>query len=73
MSGKRVTRCPRCGVVQPVSAFYSDKSKSNGRRFICKACDLDRSKSYYERNRERKLALANARNARIREQKGMTQ
>ena len=54
-------RCPRCGEVKPVHAFYRDASKSNGRRFICKACDPARSRAYYQANREAKLANAKAR------------
>jgi len=54
-------RCPRCGEVKPINAFYADESKSTGRRFICKACDLARSRAYYQASREEKLAKANAR------------
>lgn len=52
--------CPRCGVAKPLSEFYSDKSKSNGRRFICRACDLERSRAYYRKHREHKLAAVRA-------------
>lgn len=44
-------RCPRCGVKKSSGDFYRDKSKSNGRRFICKACDLAKSKAYYNASR----------------------
>jgi len=54
-------RCPRCGEVKPIGAFYGDNSKSNGRGFICKACDLAKSRAYYQANREAKLAKAKAR------------
>jgi len=56
-------RCPRCGEVKPVHAFYRDASKANGRRFICKSCDRARVKDHYRANREQRLARANARNA----------
>ena len=52
--------CPRCCGAKPPSAFYSDKSKSNGRRFICRACDLERSRAYYRSHREEKLAKVKA-------------
>ena len=54
-------RCPRCGEVKPINAFYGDKSKSIGRRFICRECDLAKSRAYYQANREAKLAKAKAR------------
>jgi hypothetical protein len=59
-------RCPRCGVTKPLTDFYADKGKSNGRRFICKACDNETARRYYQANRESKLAKANARNDRKR-------
>ena len=52
-------RCPRCGEVKPIDAFYAEQSKSNGRRFICKACDLARAKDHYRANRDQRLAAAN--------------
>jgi len=52
--------CPSCGAVKPSSEFYADRSKSNGRRFVCKACDLERSKAYYREHREEKLAKVKA-------------
>jgi transcription elongation factor Elf1 len=64
--------CPRCGDAQPVSAFYSDKSKSNGRRFICKSCGLERSRAYYRANREEKLAKVKAYQARVRDKRTPT-
>jgi hypothetical protein len=44
---KAAKRCPRCGETKPLDAFYGDKSKSDGRRSICKRCDLERSRTYY--------------------------
>jgi uncharacterized protein (DUF983 family) len=54
-------RCPRCGLDKPFNAFYRDASKTIGRRYICKACDLAKSRAYYQANREAKLAKAKAR------------
>jgi hypothetical protein len=56
--------CPSCGIAKPLEAFYSDKSKSNGRRFICRACDLEHSRAYYRSHREEKLAKVKAYQAR---------
>jgi hypothetical protein len=55
----------RRGVAQSVSAFYADKSKSNGLRFVCKACDLERSRAYYGSHREEKLAKVKAYQIRV--------
>jgi hypothetical protein len=52
--------CPGCGIAKPLSAFYADKTKSNGRRWICRACDLERSRAYYRGHREEKLAAVKA-------------
>jgi hypothetical protein len=58
--------CPRCGTTKAVDAFYRDKSKSNGRRFICIPCDLAKARHWYADNPEYKLAQAKARYARQR-------
>jgi hypothetical protein len=57
--------CPRCRIPKPFEAFYRDATKSNGRRFICKACDLERSKAYYRSHREEKLGKVKAYQARV--------
>jgi hypothetical protein len=56
-------KCPRCGLSKPFDAYHRDESKSNGRRFICRACDNSRSRAYYEAHRARILARVNAYNA----------
>jgi len=43
--------CFRCGGRKPVGEFYSDKTKASGRKSICKACDLEKSKRYYAEHR----------------------
>lgn len=63
-------RCPSCGATKPLTAFYIDRSKAGGLRSACKRCDLEKSRRYYAANRERKLAKANARNARLRREWG---
>ena len=60
MSGKR---CTGCGEVKAVGAFSRDRSKKDGLKPRCKACnrryyeenreaDIERSRRYYEENRE---------------------
>ena len=59
-------RCSECGEVRPVEEFSRDRSRHDGRMIRCRACDNARARRYYEANRERKLAKANARNAMLR-------
>jgi transposase-like protein len=63
------TLCPRCGVAKPFSAFYADKSKSNGRRFICRDCDRERARAYYRSHRAQKLAKVKAYQAHVRDKR----
>lgn len=53
--------CFRCGERKAAGEFYADKSKASGRKSICKACDLEKSRRYYEANRERVAARNRAR------------
>jgi hypothetical protein len=61
--------CARCGIAKPFSAFYRDTTKSNGRRFICRDCDLERSRAYYRSHREQKLAKVKAYQVRVRDKR----
>lgn len=63
--------CPRCGADTPLEGFARDASKASGFKSHCKACDNLRCRRYYQQNREKKLAYMNARNARLREAKGI--
>jgi hypothetical protein len=36
--------CTKCGVEKPLTEFYRDKSKKDGRRNICKSCDKEKDK-----------------------------
>ena len=63
----RVKPCTRSGWELPVEKLATDASKASGHKSICKACDRDKSKRYYDQNREKKLAYMNARNAALRE------
>jgi hypothetical protein len=65
-----VARCYACGRDKRVDEFSPDRSKASGRSSICRACDRDKSKRYYEANRERKLAKMAERNAGLREAAG---
>jgi len=60
-------RCGECGEVRDVEEFSRDRSRRDGRMVRCRDCDNARARRYYEANRERKLAAANARNAMLRE------
>ena len=61
--------CPRCGEAKSPSAFYSDRTKSNGRRSVCRACDREKSRAYYRSHREEKLAKVKADQARVRDKR----
>ena len=39
--------CSRCGETKPVEAFYADRSRAQGRKSICKPCDLEKARDYY--------------------------
>lgn len=54
-------RCARCGVDKPVEEFTFDRDKRCGRGSYCRPCEQERSRDYYQRNRERILARMAAR------------
>jgi hypothetical protein len=62
--------CTKCGNELRIGEFARDESKASGRKSICRACDREKSRDYYERNRERKLAYMAKRNAALREARG---
>jgi hypothetical protein len=47
-----VRHCYRCERDLPASAFYRDVSKGSRYRSICRECDLEKGRRYYEQNRE---------------------
>lgn len=53
--------CYACGLELPDSAFARDASKASGHKAICLVCDRAKSRAYYERHRERKIAAARRR------------
>jgi hypothetical protein len=59
-------RCYSCEALLPIGNFARDQSKGSGFKSICRRCDREKSRRYYLANRERKLAEANARAARLR-------
>jgi hypothetical protein len=63
-------RCSRCGEMREVGEFARDRSKRRRRKSWCKRCDAARSRAYYERNRERKLAAVKVHQAKLREERG---
>ena len=60
-------QCPRCERTLPVLEFARDQSKTSGHKSHCKRCDNEKSRRYYEANRERVLAKQAKRNAELRE------
>jgi hypothetical protein len=66
----RLWRCPRCGRDLHPDAFPRDKARASGRGSCCRECDNDRSKRYYERNREQRRSAQNDRNALLRAGRG---
>lgn len=51
-------RCVKCGVVQPLEAFYRAKGTRDGLRGDCKSCFKARAKARYPLVRERNIARA---------------
>jgi hypothetical protein len=64
-----VARCYRCGEEKPVEEFSADRAKASGHASICRACDREKAREYYAANREAKLAKANERARRLREER----
>lgn len=44
--------CTKCGQLKPLSAFYKDKSHSDGYKSWCKECYAKSDKERYEKNKE---------------------
>ena len=47
--------CSKCGAKKPYSEFYINNSKKDGIDTDCKECALERSRIYYQRNRDKRL------------------
>jgi hypothetical protein len=53
--------CCVCGQDLSVEAFAPARSKASGRKSICRRCDAEKARLYFERNRERVIARVTAR------------
>jgi hypothetical protein len=45
-----------CDREKSADEFAVDRLKPSGRKSICKVCDREKSRAYYQRNRERVIA-----------------
>lgn len=43
--------CRRCCTTKPLAEFARDKSKASGHKSLCKQCDNDKSRRYYEQSK----------------------
>jgi hypothetical protein len=41
--------CTKCGETKPLSEFYIDRAKPDGKRNFCSTCDKEKSKNYREK------------------------
>jgi len=48
--------CPKCNIIKSVDDFYKSKNAKDGRYNICKICELERKKIYYQENKEKRYA-----------------
>jgi hypothetical protein len=69
---KSLEICRDCGTELPVEGFARDPSKACGYKRLCRACDNEWSKRYYQRNREKRLVAMAERRAALREAKEAT-
>ena len=53
--------CTKCGEARTLDEFPRDRSKGSGRKSICKECDREKARGYYQANRETVLARMSAR------------
>jgi hypothetical protein len=44
--------CNACGQPKPVTEYHKDRSRSDGRRLICKACAIEAERAHYKAHRE---------------------
>lgn len=50
--------CPQCDTTQPLTDFYKDRSRPDGRQGRCKACSKANTKAYREANPDKTAAAA---------------
>jgi uncharacterized CHY-type Zn-finger protein len=53
--------CYACHEELPVEEFAPDSSKASGHSSICKPCDREKSRRYYQEHREEKIEKVKAR------------
>ena len=53
-------KCKFCQAEYPIVMFREQRTMSDGRKNICIACDNKRTKEYYEKNKEKRLAQVKA-------------
>lgn len=53
-------KCPSCGETKPRSEFRADRTKADHLTSACSACISQRSRDYYQRNRDRVRANVKA-------------
>ena len=49
--------CRKCKEEKPLTEFYSNKSKSDGKQTYCKTCSIPMAKAWREANQEKVKAL----------------
>jgi len=55
--------CSACGETRPVEEFHRSRTQRQGRTSTCRACSLAKHRTYYEANREKRIAYQQARRA----------
>jgi predicted Zn-dependent protease len=69
---KTLEICRNCGTELPVEDSARDPSKACGYKRLCRACDNEKAKAYYHRNREKRLVAMAERRAAVMEAKEAT-
>ena len=54
--------CPKCSTEKPITEFYRDKSRGDGREGYCKLCSAIRKEHYYEEHRDEILLQVDVKN-----------
>jgi len=54
-------RCGTCGVRKALDEFNRKRSSADGHQEVCRTCNRESSRRYYERNREHHVAVIRAR------------
>lgn len=49
--------CSRCAEEKPLDQFKKDRTRADGRSYVCSECRNAQNQALYERTKERKLAL----------------